>query len=148
MQIITLSQVDYSRTSLIAYRRETDFICNKWGYAISEVYHTAKMWKRVRSVQCVASVKRLELTHCTRHTRFTLQCQCTWNRPMKIDADKSNKFGQQISVCNKWGCMHPLNLIIFRRARGRGTDFVCNKWGYAISEVCNKWGFSLQSNPS
>ncbi len=33
----------YSKTSLIAYRRETDFICNKWGYEI-RVYHTVKMW--------------------------------------------------------------------------------------------------------
>ncbi len=34
----------YSKPLLIAYSRETDFICNKWGYAISEVYHTAQKW--------------------------------------------------------------------------------------------------------
>ncbi len=32
----------YSK-NLIAYRPETDFICNKGGCAISEVYHTARM---------------------------------------------------------------------------------------------------------
>ncbi len=56
---------------------------------------------------------------------------------------KLKTFGQQISVCNKWGCIHLLNLIIVSRERGRETDFVCNKWGYAISEVCNKWGFTV-----
>ncbi len=59
----------YSKTSLIAHRPETDFTCNKWGYAISEVYHTAKNVIRVWRVQCVDSYKRLEfLTHCTSYT--------------------------------------------------------------------------------
>ncbi len=35
---------NYGKTSLIAYRRETNSICNTWGYAINELYHTAKMW--------------------------------------------------------------------------------------------------------
>ncbi len=56
---------------------------------------------------------------------------------------KLKTFYHQISLCNMWGCIYPLNLIIFSRERGRGTDFVCNKWGYAISEVCNKWGFTV-----
>ncbi len=99
---------------------------------------------RVSRVQCVATSYRLLFEFWPRRARFTLHCQSTWNKPNENRcSNQIKKFVGNFRVCNKWGCIHPLNFIIFRTERSRWMDVVCNKWGFAISEVCNMWGFTV-----
>ncbi len=97
-------------------------ICKKRGLSYRENV------KRVRRVQCVPSYKRLEylthshVTHVSHYSASALEID-QW----KSMSCKLKTFGRQISVCNNRGCMHLLNLIIFSRERGGGTDFECNE---------------------
>ncbi len=62
---------------------------------------------------------------------LSLQYQYISCRPPKNRYHAKQKCGPHISVCNKWIWIHPLNLIICRRERGRLTNSACNKWVYA-----------------
>ncbi len=62
--------------------------------------------------------KRLEfLTHCTRHPRFTLQCQCTLNRPINVDFRQIKKH-----LVSKF--RYAISEVAYTL---RGTNFVRNK---------------------
>ncbi len=81
-------------------------------------------------MQCVASYKRLKNFGHIAHVVHVanLQWQYTWNRPMKIDVMQIKKFWSA-NFGMQWGCIHPLNLIIFRVERGRWMDSVRNEQG-------------------
>ncbi len=53
-----------------------------------------------------------------------------------------------VSVCIKWICIQPLNLIVFTQEPSWFPDFECIKWGNASREVCIKWAVTVVSNTS
>ncbi len=75
---------------------------------------------------------------CQHYNASTL-CINQWNRYLA----KLNVKSAIFSVCIKWICIYPLNLIIFTQEPTWFPDFVCIKWGNASSEVCIKWGITV-----